>query len=247
MTGILGNVILVGEAGADKCSIINMIAGTKIADTFEHHPYYILPVHGRNFRFFDTAEVIEKELDTVGRSVAIVKLHNLIAGLDGGINLLMFCMRGPKINNATYQNWKIFHDILCKKKIPFVLVVTGLGGRNMDEWWWDNRGTFEDQGIYPVETACITAIRGRTLRDGCRAFDEHYERSQVKLPNMILNRVLRHARHVDRIDWFSEVTRSFFSGILEAKEIQEIADTCGMSKEETLRLKGELRVINSRY
>jgi hypothetical protein len=242
MTEILGNVILVGEAGAGKSSIINMIAGTRIANTLENHPYYILPVHGRNFRFFDTAGFNGGEWDAVGRSVAIVKLHDLIAGLDDGINLLMFCMRGPRINNAAYQSWKILHDILCKKQIRFVLVITGLEGQNMDGWWWNNRWTFEDKGIYPVETACITAIRGRTLRDGCRAFDEHYEKSQAKISNLILSRVLRHARHVDRIEWFCQVIPPSHPLPRDAKEIQEIVDACGMSWEETLRLKRELRV-----
>ncbi|KAJ8592417.1 hypothetical protein M405DRAFT_52666, partial [Rhizopogon salebrosus TDB-379] len=239
-TEVLGNVIVIGEAGAGKSSIINMIAGTRLAETsngadgctFQHHSY-ILPVHGRNFKFFDTMGLDEAKGGAMERSVAISKLYKLITGLDrdGGISLLMFCMREPRIKHTTQRNWKVFHEIICKKQVPIILVVTGLENEenSMDAWWWDNRGKFEHQGIHPDDTACITAIRGRTLKDGCRAFDDQYEESQAKILNMILKRVLLHAWQPNKINWFYRAIRSFFSffrwtKIQEPKEIQEIAD-----------------------
>lgn len=193
-----------------------------------------------------TVGLNEGEKGTMERSVAIANLYKLITNLDGGISLLMFCIRGPRIKDATHQNWKIFHDIICKKEIPTVLVVTGLENEeDLNEWWWNNRGTFEDQDIHPDDTACITAIRGRKLDDGCHVFDDHYQASQGKILTLILNRVLLRVRQVNKINWFYTITRSFFfffrwAKIREAKEIQEIADVCGMSKEETNRLREEL-------
>ncbi|KAJ8592421.1 hypothetical protein M405DRAFT_812802 [Rhizopogon salebrosus TDB-379] len=236
-----------------------MIAGTQLAVqtpngmtgcTFKHHSY-ILPVHGRNFKFFDTAGLDEGDNRTMKHSVAISKIYDLITGLDrnGGISLLMFCMHGPRIKHAMRQNWEVFQEILCKKKVPIVLVVTGLENEeNMDAWWWNNRETFECQGIRPDDTACITTIRGRALKDGYCAFDDQYEKSQAKILNTILNRVLHHPWHDNKINWFYRVIRSFISffqwtKIREPKDIQEIADACarcGMSREETSRLKGEL-------
>ena len=253
MTEVFKNVILVGETGVGKSSIINMIAGAKCAltsngaagCTFEHHPYS-LPVYGRNFNFFDTAGLNEGEKGSVERGVAIAKLYKLITHLDGQIDLLMFCMRGPRIKDATHQNWKIFHEILCKKQVPTVLVVTGLENEdNMDEWWWNNRETFEDQGIRPDDTACITAFRGRRLRDGSCAFDDQYEKSQAKIQNVILNRVLLRPRDVNMVDWFYEVLHLIFlffqwTMLWEAKEILEIINTCSMSREEATRFREEL-------
>jgi len=66
MTEVSGNIVLVGETGAGKSSIINMIAGTKFAQTssgatgctFQSNSY-ILPMHDRNYRFFDTVGLDE--------------------------------------------------------------------------------------------------------------------------------------------------------------------------------------------
>ncbi|OJA08384.1 hypothetical protein AZE42_01022 [Rhizopogon vesiculosus] len=232
-------------AGAELARISNGATGC----TFDYH-CYILPVHGRNFKFFDTAGLNEGEMGTVERSVAIAQIYKLITRLGGGINLLMFCMRGPRIKHATYQNWKIFHEILCKKQVPTVLVVTGLEHEeNLNEWWWKNRETFEHQGIRPDDTVCIIATRGKLIRRGRRMFDDDYEQSLAKIQNLILNRVLLRPPFVNKTKWFYEVIRRFFfffqwTTIRKAKDIQKIADACGMSKEETARLKQELVIVN---
>jgi len=153
---------------------------------------------------------------------------------------LVRSVRTPQFDGIT------FHEILCKKQVPTVLVVTGLEHEeNLDEWWWKNREAFEHQGIRPDDTVCITATRGKLIRHGRRVFDDDYEQSLAKIQNLILNRTLLRPPFVNKSKWFYEVTRKFFfffqwTTIRKAKDIQKIADACGMSNEETARLKQEL-------
>src|SRR5258708_37428831 len=113
------NVILFGETGSGKSSIINMLAGSNVAETssrardctFEHQTVPI-QVHGRSLNISDTAGLNEGEGGAVDSKTAMAQLYKLIVSLDGGVNLLMFCMRGPRIKNVMHQNWKLFNDIL---------------------------------------------------------------------------------------------------------------------------------------
>ncbi|OAX36643.1 hypothetical protein K503DRAFT_721067 [Rhizopogon vinicolor AM-OR11-026] len=256
MTESCGNIVLFGETGVGKSSIVNMIADAQIAQvavrghvsTFQYHSY-VLPVHGRNFTIFDTAGIDEGD-DGVPRTEAIAGLYKLIIGLNGGINLLMLCMRGPRIKNATHRNWKAFYEILCKKQVPAVLAVTGLENmENMDDWWWDNRDKFEKQGIRPDATACITAIRGRMGPNGNLLHEIHFTASRAKVMTIITDKVLRCAPELEKIEWFSNVTTSYLFGWVrwtttqEAAEIEKIVDTCGMSEKEAEKFREELRAI----
>ncbi|OJA18650.1 hypothetical protein AZE42_11682 [Rhizopogon vesiculosus] len=255
MSGNFGNIIVFGETGAGKSSIINMIAGHEVAHissgatgcTFQHQAYE-LPVHDRNFTIYDTAGLNEGDRGTVNRAAAMAALYKLITGMNGGINLLVFCMRGPRIKRATHENWKVFHEIICKREVPMVLVVTGLENEeNMDEWWRTNRGTFGAQGILPDATVCITATRGRALKDGRHAFDEQYEESRAKVMTTIINNVFRRrlGHTFNKHHWLHDIIQQlfYFFGLIktcEAVKIQQIVDTCGMSKEEARTFRAEL-------
>ncbi|KAF8310052.1 P-loop containing nucleoside triphosphate hydrolase protein [Amanita rubescens] len=119
------NVVIFGETGAGKSSLVNMIAGSTVAQistravgcTFRSTSFPV-KIGGKRFNVHDTAGLDE----------------------DTGISLLVFCLRGPKIKEASVKNWRLFWEIICQRRVPVILAVTGLENeeKGMDNWWTEN-------------------------------------------------------------------------------------------------------------
>ena len=113
---------------------------------------------------------------------AIEGLHKLTSQLNDGISLLVLVMRAPRITVLTQQNYIMFRDIICKKEVPIVIVITGLEyEESMDGWWETNHEAFDKYGMHFGGHACITATRGsREVR-----FEDEYEASKKKVQELI--------------------------------------------------------------
>jgi len=174
-------IILFGESGVGKSSIVNMIAQCDIAKvshnesgcTLQATPYYVALEERdgviKEFVIYDTVGFNEDGDGAVENSNAIANLFSLLKSLQAGVSLLIFCMRGPRKNDTVHKNWRLFHEIICREKVPIILAITGLEDwedGHMDKWWLKNRGEFEKDNIIPNDVACITAIRGIRLKSG---------------------------------------------------------------------------------
>lgn len=167
------NVVLFGEMGAGKSSIVNLIFGLDhdvartssgaSSCTLDARPYDVT-IQRRDFRIFDTVGLNEPQSprDPDCLISAINKAYRLVRYLlhNGGINLLIFCTRRGRITANMQQNYLLFYDFLCHKKVPVALVITHLEHEeNMEDWWLYNHLHFEECGIDLVGHACITARR----------------------------------------------------------------------------------------
>ncbi|KAH7925679.1 P-loop containing nucleoside triphosphate hydrolase protein [Leucogyrophana mollusca] len=246
------NVIIFGETGSGKSSVINMISQTYVAPissgatgcTFNYVRYPV-EIQGAPFNLYDTAGLDEGDHGKVAKQDAIAQLYKLIVDLEGGVSLLVFCMRGPRIKEAAHKNWRLFHEVFCKKNVPIVIVITGLEQEDpMDNWWRQNKAAFHKYGMVPSGNACITATRGRQNRSGRYVFEDEYEESRVKVSKLIEDSALAEPWKVNRIQWFSEITICLMKFRLgEAPEIREMATRCSMSNEEARELAERLRGV----
>ncbi|KAF8844606.1 P-loop containing nucleoside triphosphate hydrolase protein [Paxillus ammoniavirescens] len=164
------NIILFGETGVGKSSVINLIAGRQVADVSPDvngctmsSTYYTFPVNGREFKIWDTVGLEEPELGVNGYVPAIEKSFELIQQLfsQGGVDLLLFCTRGNRVTATTQSNYRLFYEVLCGSKVPIALVVTHLEREdNMEGWWTRNIKSMEKYGIKSAGHACVTTIPG---------------------------------------------------------------------------------------
>jgi tRNA U34 5-carboxymethylaminomethyl modifying GTPase MnmE/TrmE len=160
-------IVLFGETGAGKSSIVNLMAGEERAETSPGMyrctlawEDYSIAFGGYDYKVFDTVGLEEPQLGIDKYLDAIVNARNLIMKLenDGGIDLLLFCVRAGRVSATIQNNYRLFYEWLCDKKVPIVLVLTGLEREKiMEDWWTRNKATFRKYEIIVQGHACITA------------------------------------------------------------------------------------------
>ncbi|TFK19611.1 hypothetical protein FA15DRAFT_548289, partial [Coprinopsis marcescibilis] len=191
------NVIIFGETGVGKSSVINMIRGEAARDqapvssgavgcTFSSQGYEAV-IDGQKYMLWDTAGLNEGLRGTVDPQQAILNLVELFEKLDGRVHLLVYCIRGKRFRQVVKDNYDLFYTRLCKSNVPIVVAVTGLENEmpDMDNWWKENADDFKEYRMRFGGHACITSTRGKPLKDGGYMFDEEYDESLEKIGTLI--------------------------------------------------------------
>ncbi|KAG0708299.1 kinase-like domain-containing protein [Suillus ampliporus] len=167
------NVLVFGDIGAGKSSIINLIAGRDIAQTSSEassleNPSYDVDIGTLRFRIW--------EITSVGPTgffrAPFLKwrLKNSYKKLyKDGVCLLLYCIRGRvewMSRKALIRDYKIFTDVvgstagLCDA--PVAAVVNSLDDyppdMDMDNWWQENERKLEELGMRFSKHACITSL-----------------------------------------------------------------------------------------
>ncbi|KAG1777034.1 P-loop containing nucleoside triphosphate hydrolase protein [Suillus placidus] len=165
------NVVVYGESGAGKSSLINLIAGRHVAHTspdantctFTNTPYDIT-IDGQQFRLWDMAGL---DGNSDSRLPAALTDSNLSAFLHGlaqedGVHLLIYCMRGTRAMKDLRINYKIFSSALrdTGREVPIIAVVTCLEFYlpEMTKWWNDNQSQLAQYGMKFSDHACVTTL-----------------------------------------------------------------------------------------
>lgn len=211
------NVILFGESGSGKSSIVNMIVGKDVAKvsnspmgcTFEAESY-ATHIGDTTYHIYDTVGLGEGEAGRVPHWTAIQGLYTLIRQLDG-VSLLVFCIRGRILENSRV-NWVFFLNVLCGENVPIIAVVTGLEYEdNLADEARRNETikAFETYHMYPVDVARVVSIWGKN--------NEHevkYKWSQEKLRDLIEIHHKRDPWSKEKEKWFSQIYQNTYDARL---------------------------------
>ncbi|KAF8836430.1 P-loop containing nucleoside triphosphate hydrolase protein [Paxillus ammoniavirescens] len=229
------NIILFGETGVGKSSVINLIAGRQVANVSSDvngctmsSTYYTFTVNGREFKIWDTVGLEEPELGVNGYLPAIEKSFELIQQLfsQGGVDLLLFCMRGNRVTATTQSNYRLFYEALCGSKVPIALVITHLEREDNMEGWWDrNVNRLGDYGIKSAGHACVTGILGH----------RQYGQSHKAITDLLSGYDGTGKYNMPSEAWFIQFLRLF--GLfappkdLKGKKLQEVlTKRCGLNQ-----------------
>ncbi|KAF8635780.1 hypothetical protein AX17_003856 [Amanita inopinata Kibby_2008] len=208
------NVIVFGETGVGKSSLINMIAGKEMAIvssgalgcTFASTPHDVMLEHGK-YRLWDTIGLNEGEHGTATAERAIQNLQDLVMNLkDGGVSLLVYCIRGTRFRDILKINYDLFQKIICDEKVPIVVVVTGLENEgDMEDWWSDNAHDFGRRDMRFVNHACVTTTKGKLTKSGEYMFEEEYNVSTLRVRELIESCCSKQAWKPDGTRWLGGI------------------------------------------
>jgi GTPase Era involved in 16S rRNA processing len=248
------NIVIFGATGAGKSSVVNLMAGEERAETAPdlerctlHWKEYPMAFDGHSYKVFDTIGLEEPRLGTKDYLNIIVNAHNLITNLqkEGGIDLLLFCVRAGRFNSTIQKNYRLFYEWLCEKNVPIALVLTGLEAeQNMADWWTKYKYTFDKYEILVDDQVCITAANG---------LDGRHQLQYEKSRRLIHNLVRKHTHDKQEVAWkgnegwftrFMHKLKGLFpdSNTLKTKNIVTVlTKRCGMPREDAVQLAEQVR------
>ncbi|OAX31696.1 hypothetical protein K503DRAFT_870523 [Rhizopogon vinicolor AM-OR11-026] len=203
------NIVIFGEAGSGKSSVINAITQSHRAETSSsaagctfRYQRHGVEISGENFVLYDTVGLDEGTAGTVPAAEAEENLKSLLRELVGsgsnGISLLVYCVRSVRVSRALLRNYNLFYSAICRKKVPVVIVVTGLENQEstMDSWWDTNGMVFKKFGMYFEDHACVTTLRDSP--DIPDVFAHRITESRDILRGLILNNCSEYTEHDQR-------------------------------------------------
>ena len=206
------NIIVFGETGAGKSSLVNMLtgrrdatAGNNAVGTTFNSKKHSAALFGTEYQIFDTDGLNEGDKGTVKGKNATHNLFKLVESLEDGVNLLVFCMRG-RIKETTFDNYRLFYQIFCDSKVPIILVVTGLEeleGNELDTWWTRNRTAFEEYGMKFNGRVCGTTTKGKG-----GIYTEEFNTTKKQLCSLVNSLALEVPWRKPRTTWLNEIFRT---------------------------------------
>ena len=257
------NIILFGEAGSGKSSLVNMIVGDPVAKasnsaggcTFQNEAHIAI-FHDTTFRIHDTAGLNEGEQGRVPHWKSIHNLYTLIRQLDG-ISLLIYCMRG-RIKENMMANWTLFNKVICGENVPIITVVTGLEEEEDPDNWWqreENKDLFRRHQMNPEAVGCVVSFRGKR--------DEHkdlYNTSQDKLRMLIKDKHIQPPWKEDKDIWFANIYENVYNAGLwflghkrldysdkMRTSIAQFVEETGMNEEDREKLESTLLKAEGKF
>ncbi|KAI6043967.1 hypothetical protein EDC04DRAFT_2646427 [Pisolithus marmoratus] len=179
------NVVIAGESGIGKSSLINLIADQQLARTSSDSTVctlepesYNVRIDGHDFLLWDTPGFNEGLTDPPKTNYsAVLRSFLQRMSLEGKIDLLLYCMPASRAKNAMVNNYLAIHSV--------VPPATSYSGSQMEDWWANNKNDLESLGMNVAGHACVTALPDSGTRVLQSSIYKRVAESRKTLRNLI--------------------------------------------------------------
>lgn len=163
------NIVIFGETGSGKSSLVNRITQHLLAETSNDArgctstpERYPVEISKRKYVLIDTPGLNEGSAGTVpdAKAKELLKrlLHELMSSRSDDIGLLVYCVRRATRPHVFVKAYNKFYSEICHKKVPIILVVEGWGNElDMESWWENNGNVCRSHGMHFKNDPCVTA------------------------------------------------------------------------------------------
>ncbi|CAF1063684.1 unnamed protein product [Rotaria sordida] len=166
--GSVNRILVIGQTGAGKSSVINLLAGKKVATvddgangcTFKFETYQC-DYNGELFELIDTVGLNEGSKGTVKPKDAMKMLIKFIKGNKRGFSCVLFVMPKGRITESFEKNHMLFYQTLLNGKTPAILFLSHCeSDEPMNKWITneENKTALAPYGFSDV--VCGTAQEG---------------------------------------------------------------------------------------
>ncbi|KAI6015402.1 hypothetical protein PISMIDRAFT_684173 [Pisolithus microcarpus 441] len=165
------NVLVMGEIGSGKSSVINLLVGKTVAKvspdaeactlkTVRHEAMIQVQEARATVHIWEVVGFNQPE-DMTGKGSGMTLDVDLdpILQAKASVDVIFFCMQGSRLKNAPTRVVKHINDV-SGGRITIVLVITNLEReKNMEDWWERNGRGVQNMGLGETEHACITGLQ----------------------------------------------------------------------------------------
>ena len=182
--GGVNRVLIVGQTGAGKSSLVNLLAAKKVANvsdsargcTFQFETYQAV-YNGELYELIDTVGLNESSKGSVNARDAMKMLIKFINGNKRGFSCVLFVMSKGRITDSFEKNHMLFCKTLLNGETPAILFLSHCESDEPMDRWIKNAENKDALNPFSFNSVvCGTAQDGGRLSELIKPLrDETYE------------------------------------------------------------------------